>query len=137
MDANNPNTTTFNDFMEGFNLKNLVSFPTHIHQHTLDLVLDDIENSIVQGVTKGHLLLDHNCIHMTLAVSRSNPDNMCKTFRNLKQINHQELRDDILHELVPDTTQLAALVQNYDRTLRQLLYEHAPVTSKIVKKSHE
>ena len=56
MDANNPKTTTFNDFMESFNLKNLVSFPTHIHQYTLDLILDEIDNSIVQGVTKGFLL---------------------------------------------------------------------------------
>ena len=41
MDVNNPKTTTFNDFMEGFYLKNLVSFPTHKHQHTLDFILDD------------------------------------------------------------------------------------------------
>ena len=74
MDANNPETTTFNEFMENFNLKNLVSFPTPIHHHTLDLVLNDIDNPIVQGVTKGYLLLDHNFIHMTLAVSRPNPD---------------------------------------------------------------
>ena len=58
-------------------------------------------------------------------------------FGKLKQINHQELRDDIIHELVPDTTQLVELVQNYERTLRQLLDKHAPVKSKIVKKNHE
>ena len=115
----------------------MVSFPTYKHQHTLDLVLNDIDNSIVQGVTNGHLLLDHNIIHMTLAVSRPKPDKMCKTFRKLKEINHQELRHDIIHELVLDTIQLAALVQNYDRTLRQLLNKHAPVKSKIVKNSHE
>ena len=136
MDANNLNTT-FNDFMESFNLKNLVSFPTHVHQHTLDLVLDDIDNSIVQGVTKGHLLSDHNFIHMALVVSRPKPDKVCKTFRKLKQMNHQELRGDIIHKLVWDTTQLAGLVQNYGRTLRQLLNKHALVKSKIVKKSHE
>ena len=134
LDANNLDTTTFNYFMESFNLRTLISFPTHIHQHTLDLILDDTDNSIVQGVTKGHLLLDHNFIHMTLAVSRPKPDKVCKTFRKLKQINHQELRDDIIHELVPDTIQLAGLVQNYDRTL---LKKHAPVKSKVVKKSHK
>ena len=80
MDVNNPETTTFNDFMESFNLKNLVSFPTHIHQHTLDLILDDKDNPIVQGVTKGHLLSDHNFIHMTLVVSRPKPDKVCKMF---------------------------------------------------------
>ena len=42
-----------------------------------------------------------------------------------------------MHELVPDTTQLVELVQNYDRTLRQLLNKHAPVKSKIVKKNQE
>ena len=103
MDTNNPETTTFNDFMEHFNL-NLVSFPTHIHQHTLNLILDDIDNPLVQGVTKGHLLSDHNFIHMTLAVSRPKPDKVCKIFRKPKQINHQELRDYIIHETVLDST---------------------------------
>ena len=137
LDANNPETTTFNDFMECFNLKNLVSFPTHIHQHTLDLILDDIDNSIVQGVRKGHLLSDHNFINMTLAVSRPKPDKVCKIVRKLKQMNHQELRDDIINELVLDTTQLAKLIQNYDRTHRQLPDKHAPVKFKIVRKNHE
>ena len=123
--------------MECFNLKNVVSFPTHVHQHTLDLILDDRDDPILQLVTKGHLLLDHNFIHMTLAISRPKPDKVCKTFRKLQQINHQELRDDIIHELVPDTIQLAGLVQNYNRTLRQLLDKHAPAKSKTVKKSHE
>ena len=48
-------------------------------------------------------------------------------FRKPKQINDQELGDDILHELALDTTQLAELVKKYDRTLRQLLNKHAPV----------
>ena len=78
-----------------------------------------------------------NFIHMILAVSRPNPDKMCKMFRNISKINHQELRNDIIHELVLDTTQLVEVVQNYDRTLRQLLDKHAPVKSKIVKKNHK
>ena len=62
---------------------------------------------------------------MTLAVSTPNPDKVCKMFRKLKQINHQELRDDIIPELVWDTTQLVELVHNYDKTLRQLLNKHS------------
>ena len=115
----------------------MLSFPTHIHQHTLDLILDDIDNSIVQVVIKGHLLSDYNFIHMILAVSRPKPDKVYKMFRKLKQINHQELINGMIHKLVPHTTKLAGLVQNYDRTLRQLLDKHAPDKSKIVKKSHE
>ena len=65
------------------------------------------------------------------------PDKMCKMFRKLRQINHQELRDDIIHEPLLDTTQLAELVQNYNSTLRQLLDKHAPVKSKIAKKNRE
>ena len=134
MNASNLDTKTFNDFMKNFQPKNLVSFPTHLHQHTLDLIFDDTDNSIVQGVTNGHLLMDHNFIHITLAVSKPKPDKVCNTFRKLKQINQQELRDDIIHELVQDTMQLAGIVQNYERTLRQLLDKHAPVKSKMVKK---
>ena len=88
-------------------------------------------------IIQTQLLLDHNYIHTTLNVNRPKPDKGGKTFRKLMQINHQEFRDDIIHELVPDTIQLAALVHNYDRTLRQLLNKHTPVKSKIVKMSYK
>ena len=34
-----PDTVTFNDFLESFDLVNYTTFPTHLSRHTLDLVI--------------------------------------------------------------------------------------------------
>ena len=37
----NPNTITFNDFLDSFNLQKHVNFPTHIAKHHLDLYITE------------------------------------------------------------------------------------------------
>ena len=37
----NPNTIIFNDFLDSLNLRNNISFHTHIPGHTLGLILKD------------------------------------------------------------------------------------------------
>ena len=50
---------TYSDFLDLFNLKNHVTFPTHNKNHTLDLVLIDNECTIMGGVTQGDFISDH------------------------------------------------------------------------------
>ena len=49
----NPNTIIFNDFLDSLNLRNNISFQTHISGHTLDLILDDCNELLVKCVKKG------------------------------------------------------------------------------------
>ena len=47
-----PNTIIFNDLLHSFNLRNNISFQTHISGHTLDLILDEQNESLVKCVKK-------------------------------------------------------------------------------------
>ena len=50
---------TYSDFLDLFNLKNYVTFPTHHMGHTLDLVLTDNECTIMAEVIQGDFISDH------------------------------------------------------------------------------
>ena len=45
----NPDTIIFNDFLESFGLTNLVSFPTHQSNHTIDLMITHHSSIIKSG----------------------------------------------------------------------------------------
>ena len=51
-----PNTIIFNDHLDSLNLRNNILFQTHISGHTLDLILNDCNESLVKCVKKGTLL---------------------------------------------------------------------------------
>ena len=50
------NTIIFNDLLDSLNLRNNISLQTHISGHTLDLILDDQDESPIKYVEKGHPL---------------------------------------------------------------------------------
>ena len=61
-----PNTITFSDFLDSFNLQNHVNFSTHIANHHLDLSITEWDSGLFQSISKGHLISDHNFIHAKL-----------------------------------------------------------------------
>ena len=74
-DLQHPDTIMFNDFLDSFNPKNHVSFHTHTSKHHLDLCITDNTTNLVSRVTRGHVLSDHNFIHISLKNSKANPSN--------------------------------------------------------------
>ena len=54
---------TISDFLDLFNLKNHVNFPTHNRGHTLDLVLSDNTSTTIVKVTQGDFISDHCLIN--------------------------------------------------------------------------
>ena len=64
---------TFMDTLESYNLKNRITFPTHIKQHQLDLVIEDKNDSIITQVERGFLLSDHFLIHTTISILKPKP----------------------------------------------------------------
>ena len=53
----------FDDILEAFNLINKVNFPRHIGNHTLDLVINQQDSSIIQSIERGELLSDYHFIN--------------------------------------------------------------------------
>ena len=62
----NPDTITFSDFLDSFNLQNHVNIPTHIAKHHLDLCITERDSGLFQSISKGHLISGHNFIHAKL-----------------------------------------------------------------------
>ena len=76
IDTNNhqdTDTINFLDTINGFNLQNLVTFPTHVKQHHLDLMLDDPNNLLVHNVKPGMFLSVHCFIHCQLTIAKNPP----------------------------------------------------------------
>ena len=67
-----PDTITFYDFLESFDLFNFTTFPTHISNHTLDLVITS-SHRLIKSIEQGHFLSDHCFVNVILHVSRTEP----------------------------------------------------------------
>ena len=77
-------TVLFNNLLESFNLANKVAFSTHLSQHTIDLMLFEMQSTIISGITQGHLFSDHYFIHADLCITTTKPDVKFVSYRNSK-----------------------------------------------------
>ena len=130
----------FQDTIDGFDYHNLVTFPTHIRQHHLDLVLDSPLNPLVTSVTPGMYLSDHWFVHCKLNIANKQPVPDTVTFRKIKSIDHDNFASDLtaaLAKIREDQNQsLDTLVTNYNIEVKCILNNHAPEKTKYVKKVH-
>ena len=69
----NPDTTLLNDLLASYNLVNRINFPTHKLQHTLDVIIDNGDNSLIMSTSRGLLISDHNFVHCTLNIKHPLP----------------------------------------------------------------
>ena len=84
----NADTRTFNDFLDRMNLHNKVMSPTHTSLHTLDLVLEDLSNPVIEMVSKGNLFSDHNFIHTSTLLEKDELTNKLVLYWKIKKINN-------------------------------------------------
>jgi hypothetical protein len=129
----------FKSLLDSYDLQQHVTGPTHRSGHTLDLVITRINDDIVwnssspiTAVDKG--LSDHFPVHFNLQATR--PPQSCKTitYRKLKNVNIDILKQDISESVLclqPADT-IDELVQQYNKVLSELLDRHAPIKSKTV-----
>ena len=69
----NPDTILLKDLLASYNLVNRINFPTHKLQHTLDLIIDNGDNSLIMSTSRGLLISDHSFVHCTLNVKHPLP----------------------------------------------------------------
>ena len=98
-DHNNPDTITFNDFMESIGIRNHINFTMHTSHHTLDLVLTDGNDRLVLRVDWHHYLSDHCFVDMIIKAGIDPPPAKQITYRKLKNINLSNFNIDVLHEI--------------------------------------
>ena len=129
--SSHADTNIFNDFMDSFNLQNHINFPPHFAQHTLNLFIDDKDNSHIGLVIRGHQLPDHSFIHCNLSTGKQTKHETEITHRKLKHVDPMSFGKDIeesLNHLVMDgapSTDLA--VKDYIQIPNMLLDKHTPL----------
>ncbi|GFR76999.1 hypothetical protein ElyMa_005813900 [Elysia marginata] len=117
------------------NLRQAIDEPTHIKTHTLDwLILREDDTSIYDIQVADKALSDHFVITFTIAIDRPKVEKKTVTSRNIKQLDHEELSNEvkaIAIEHSPNDTS-TSLVEKYNITLEKLLDKHAPLRARTI-----
>ena len=82
-----PDAVIFRDFLDLFNLQNNVSFPTNEKGHTLDLILTDVNSSMVSEVSQGDYISYHCFIDCQLEVCKVHTETQWKECCNIKKMD--------------------------------------------------
>ena len=127
---------TFHSLIDSFDFIQKVNFPTHIHRHTLDLVLTKFNNDNISNVHTIDAFSDHFSVRFTLNfLTPRSQNNTTVSFRKCHKIDKEKMKVDLLaSELInnpskePDT-----LYKQYHTTLSTLINKHAPLHTKHTK----
>ena len=122
----------FLQFLDCFNLTQDVDVPTHTRGHTLDLVIKDSTTiSNLQVYDLG--VSDHKVISMELPFPSPHiKKNHQLRFRNLKNINQENLTVDLQCLLSAQLSSASDSVDFYNKTLGNILDLHAHVRTRTV-----
>ena len=134
----NNDTMRFMELLDSFSLQQHVNVPTHVHGHTLDLIITRQSDEIVKTQPWTDCLFsDHLPVFCELQISRPSLVRSKISSRKIKSINMADLRNDISRSEL--CTKYHAMCMNelvscYDSTLSRLLDSHAPLITKSVVK---
>ena len=130
------NASVFRDLMHSLNLYQHVHEPTHDRGHILDVVVTSTDDSsLIEGLSVLPFdRSDHHILSFTLPWSRPTSVKTKHNFRKIKDINIEAFKESVrTSNLVQSPpTELNDLVQEYDRTLADILEQHAPLLTKEV-----
>ena len=136
----NMHTVLFDDKLEAFNLISKVNFPTHIANHTLDLVITQQDSSMIQSIERGELLSDHHFINFKVLMETKKQLFKVIKCRSLKNIDAVELSQDLAINTTQmmhnGTTDVTTLAQQYNGGMAEIMVKHAPIKTKKIKIKH-
>ena len=126
----------FRDLLDSMGLQQQKKQPTHIHGHTLDLLITRQSDVIVAKEPEiERYFSDYAVVLCDLMTAVSASKVTHAEFRKLKAINKQQFLEDIrnssLYRDPPNT--LDELVECYNNTLRSVLDKDAPVRARHLK----
>ena len=131
----NADTIRLKNLLNSMGLVQHVKRPTHIHGHTLDLIITRQAHDIVDGEPlPERYFSDHASVICKLSVAKPPLRIKHAEYRKLKSIDITKLKEDIRNsQLYQDPpSDLNMLLHCYNTTLRSLLDDHAPVCSRHV-----
>ena len=122
------------DLIHSFNLHQLVSFPTHIHGHTLDLFICSNDSKLLSDCVPVSVgFSDHCAVLCRIATQDSHvrPMEYLKTLRNFKAFNAAKFCNDVQSSglLAVTDVPLDLYLNVFNSTLGKILDNHAPFKS--------
>ena len=133
VDIMSPTVSEFKSVMDSCCLSQYIDFPTHLHGHTLDLLMAPSEFSAISDVKGSGFISDHKIISCVVDFpSLDTPIQKVVTFRQYHKLNIDKFRSDLL--TIPfvssPSDDIDLLHEQYMSGLSGLLDIHAPVKTK-------
>ena len=121
---------------DSMGLEQHVDKPTHISEHTLDLIITRCSDSLLFAKPMtDYLFSDHITVLCDLKLVKPPPKVKQVSNRKIKDIDREKLQVDILSselcQNTPDT--LDELVNSYNTTLAHALDRHTPLRTKVIR----
>ena len=133
VDTMSPTVSEFKSVMDSCCLSQYIDFPTHLHGHTLDLLMAPSEFSTISGVKGSGFISDHKIISCVVDFPSSDtPMQKVVTFRQYHKLNIDKFRSDLLAILFVSSPSddIDLLHEQYLSGLSGLLDIYAPVKTK-------
>ena len=133
VDIMSPTVSEFKSVIDSSCLSQYIDFPTHLHGHTLDLLMAPSRFSAISDVKGSGFISDHKIISCVVDFpSLDTPIQIVVTFRQYHKLNIDKFRSDLL--TIPfvssPSDDIDSLHEQYMSGLSGLLDIHAPVKTK-------
>ena len=118
-----------------------MSTSPHIANHHIDLCITERDSGLFQSISKGHLISDHNFIHVKLRAPKPYVSPKRISYRKHKYINHDLFKTDLSTNLTEGLNSISDqsawdLVKVYSNACTKTLNQHTPVKEKVVRPIH-
>ena len=144
--VNNTNTLKFQSLLEEFNLIQHIQEKTHIHGHTLDILITNCNSNIASHIEvfdanfstdDGQPVNDHYAIRWEMKGVKKKPEIKEYKLRCWKNLNHEIFDLDLstaLSEPIPESVDRVVI---YNQILEGLQESHAPIKIRKRTEIHE
>ena len=131
----NESARKMRSLLDNFSIDQHVNSPTHVHGHTIDLVMSRHDSQLIKSVSVIDGVSDHEGILVNLSVVRQIDNPLLKTFHQFKKLNRVVFQEDIVNSelCVNPSSDADVLASQYDAVLSNLISKHAPITTQSVK----
>lgn len=126
----------FLNFIHVYNLVQNVSSTTHVHGHTLDLVITRSDEQIVSDfiISNPHIS-DHLAVQCKLLLTKPRPTKTFVSSRNLRSVDLDDFSRDLENSDLFKSyhhMDVSALIDSYNNTVSLLLNTHAPLKQRSI-----
>ena len=136
--ADDADAVRLHELLESVGLQQHVTVPTHVSEHTLDLIIARQSDQLgISTLRTGYLFSDHMPVHCQFTISKPSLRKTQISFRKMKSISvntlcEERLSSDLYTNV--DTYDLNELIKCYNNTLKLVLDRQAPVINKTITK---